>query len=350
MMMKVGMYYSNRDVRIEEVEIPKIGPGELLVKVMASGICGSDVLEWYRIDRVPLVLGHEISGVVAEVGEGVERFKPGDRVTVAHHVPCGSCHYCISGHHTVCKTLLTTNYDPGGFSEYVRVPRINVERGTFILPDDVTFEEATFVEPLACVWRAQRSIGNQTGRTFVVMGSGIAGLLHIQVAGFLGAGRIIATDIHKFRLGQAKRFGADITVSGKEDLPGFLREVNEGRLADVIILCTGASSAVDQAFRSIDRGGTMLFFAVTDRDVSVPLRPNEVFWRTEITLTSSYAGAQEDYAKALDLIHLKKIRVNDMITHEFGLEEIGRAFGIVSEAQDSLKVIIKPHFQPTAFC
>jgi L-iditol 2-dehydrogenase len=343
MMMKVGMYYSNRDVRVEEVERPKAGPGELLVKVMASGICGSDVLEWYRIDRVPLVLGHEISGVVAEVGEGVERFKHGDRVCVAHHVPCGSCHYCVSGHHTVCKTLLTTNYDPGGFSEYVRIPRINVERGTFIIPDEVTFEEATFVEPLACVWRAHKIIGNQAGRTFVVMGSGIAGLLHMQVAGVLGAGQIIATDINEFRLRQAKKFCADITVSGKEDLPGFLRSVNEGRLADVIILCTGAASAVDQALHSIDRGGTILFFAVTDKDVSIPLHPNEMFWRTEVTLTSSYAGSQEDYAKALELIHLKKIRVNDMITHEFSLEEIGKAFRIVSEAQDSLKVIIKPH-------
>ena len=342
-MMKVGMYYSNRDVRVEEVERPVVGPGELLVKVMASGICGSDVLEWYRIDRVPLVLGHEISGVVAEIGEGVNRFKPGDRVCVAHHVPCGSCHYCINGHHTVCKTLLTTNYDPGGFSEYVRIPRINVERGTFILPDDVSFEEATFVEPLACVWRAHRIIGNQTGRTFVVMGSGIAGLLHIQVAGLLGAGRIIATDIQDFRLKYAKNFGADITLSGREHLPEFLQKANEGRLADVIILCTGASPAVEQAFQSIDRGGTILFFAVTDKNVSIPLDPNKMFWRTELTLTSSYAGAQEDYAKALELIHLKKIRVKDMITHEFSLENIGKAFKIVSEAQDSLKVIIRPH-------
>ncbi|MGA1865373.1 MAG: alcohol dehydrogenase catalytic domain-containing protein [bacterium] len=343
MKMKVGTYYSNRDVRIEEIEKPAAGPGELLIKVMASGICGSDVLEWYRIDRVPLVLGHEISGMVEEVGEGVEKFKRGDRVCVAHHVPCGSCHYCVSGHHTVCKTLLTTNYDPGGFSEYVRIPRINVERGTFILPDDVTFEEATFVEPLACVWRAHRIIASQAGSTFVVMGSGIAGLLHMQVAGLLGAGRIITTDINEFRLNHAKRLGADFTVNGKEDLPGFLRRVNEGRLADVIILCAGASSAVDQALHSIDRGGKILFFAVTDKDVSIPLRPNEIFWRSEVTLTSSYAGAQEDYAKALDLIHLKKIRVNDMITHEFSLEEIGEAFGIVSEAKDSLKVIIKPH-------
>ncbi|MBN2373277.1 alcohol dehydrogenase catalytic domain-containing protein [bacterium] len=337
------MYYSNRDVRVEEMQRPGIGPGELLVKVIASGICGSDVLEWYRINRVPLVLGHEISGEIADSGYGVKGFKAGDRVCAAHHVPCGRCHYCINGHHTVCDTLFKTNFDPGGFSEYVRLPSINVERGTFIIPPDVGFEEATFVEPLACVWRAHRFSGNPAGRTVMVMGCGVAGLLHIQVARLLGAGRIIATDINEFRLEKARQFGADIALSGNEDIPGLLRSVNDGYLADMIILCTGATQAVNQAIKSIDRGGTILFFAVTDRDCVIPLHFNEIFWRTEVTFTSSYAGSQEDYARAMELIHLKKICVGGMITHRFGLDEIGDAFRVVSEAKDSLKVIIKPH-------
>ena len=342
-MMKVGMYYSNQDVRIEEMEIPKIGPGELLVKVMASGICGSDVLEWYRIDRVPLVLGHEISGEVVEAGKGVDGFKVGDRVCVAHHVPCGRCHYCVNGHHTVCRTLLTTNFDPGGFCEYVRIPAINVERGTLIVPDNISYEEATFVEPLACVWRANRIIGNHAGRTFIIIGCGIAGILHIQVARFLGAGKIIAMDINEFRLEQAKRFGADIKIHAGEDLPESIRAANEGRLADVVILCTGAASAVNQAMQSIDRGGTMMFFAVTDKDAIIPLDPNRIFWRSEITLTSSYAGSQEDYAMALELLHQKRLCTEDLITHRFRLEDIGEAFRTVSEARDSLKVVIMPH-------
>ncbi|MGA1795216.1 MAG: zinc-binding dehydrogenase [bacterium] len=341
--MKVGMYYSNSDVRIEDVPVPAVGPGELLVKVMASGICGSDLLEWYRLDRVPLVLGHEIAGQVVDAGEGETRFAQGDRVCVAHHVPCGRCHYCIGGHHTVCKTLLTTTFDPGGFSEYVRVPRINVERGTFLLPGDVGFDEATFVEPLACVWRAHRIIGNYAGRTLMVAGSGMAGLLHIQVARMLGAGRIIATDVNPFRLEQAHHFGADVTFAADDDIPALVRKANEGRGADVIILCTGAAAAVHQALQSIDRGGTIMFFAVTDRDVEIPLRPNEIFWRTEITLTSSYAGSQEDYAAALALIHLKKVNVGEMITHRFPLDRIGDAFRVVAEAHDSLKVVIRPH-------
>ena len=177
--MRVAMYYSNNDVRLEEMPTPQIGSGELLVKVHASGICGSDVMEWYRIEKAPLVLGHEIAGEVAAVGDGVEGYKEGDRITAAHHVPCNTCHYCLSGHHTVCDTLRQTNFDPGGFAEYVRLPAINVACGVFPLPDEVSYEEATFTEPLACVLRGQRMAGMQSGCSVLVIGSGIAGLLHV---------------------------------------------------------------------------------------------------------------------------------------------------------------------------
>jgi len=132
--MRVAMYYNNKDVRVEEVPTPRIGAGELLVKVLASGICGSDVMEWYRIKKAPRVLGHEIAGQVTEVGEGVKNYRVGDRVFVSHHVPCNTCHFCLNGHHTVCDTLRSTNFDPGGFSEYIRIPKINVDRQVFIFP------------------------------------------------------------------------------------------------------------------------------------------------------------------------------------------------------------------------
>src|SRR3990172_3126445 len=157
--MRVAKYYNNKDVRIEEMPVPKIAPGEILVKVIASGICGSDVMEWYRIKKAPLVLGHEITGEVVEVGKDVKRFKVGDRVSVAHHVPCNTCHYCLNGNYSVCDTLRSTNFDPGGFSEYLRIPQINVDRGTFLLPDKVSYEDGTFAEPLACVLRGQRIAG-----------------------------------------------------------------------------------------------------------------------------------------------------------------------------------------------
>ncbi len=151
------MYYSNRDLRLEEMPVPAIGPGELLVRIEASGICGSDVMEWYRVDKVPLVLGHEVAGEVVEAGEGVTDFRIGDRVAVTHHVPCMSCHYCASGHETVCASLRTTSFDPGGFAEYVRIPAINVRPGTFHLPDSVSMTKVPLWSrlPACCVGRGR---------------------------------------------------------------------------------------------------------------------------------------------------------------------------------------------------
>ena len=340
--MRVAVWYNNRDVRLEEVPIPQIGPGELLVRVAASGICGSDVMEWYRLDRAPLVLGHEIAGEVVEVGEGVEPYKVGDRVAVAHHVPCNTCHYCLSGNPTVCDTLRRTNFDPGGFAEYVRLPAINVDRGVFLLPDEVSFEEATFVEPLACVLRGQRRARLQPGQSVLVIGSGIAGLLHVQLARALGAGRIVATDISGYRLEAAKRFGADAAIDADDYSPERLREVNQGLLADLVVVCTGAVPAITQALASVECGGTVLFFAPTAPGITTPISINDLFWRTDITLTTSYAGSPADYAAALKLIHACRVPVREMITQRLGLAETGLGFQLVAEARDSLKVIIEP--------
>ncbi len=340
--MRVAMWYNNRDVRLEEMPIPEIGPGELLVRVEASGICGSDVMEWYRLDRAPLVLGHEIGGQIVALGEGVEGYREGDRVSAAHHVPCNTCHYCLNGHHTVCDTLRRTNFDPGGFAEYIRLPAINVDRGLFLLPDEVSYDEATFIEPLACVLRGQRRAHLQPGNTVLVIGSGIAGLLHVQLARALGAGRVIATDINDYRLRASQRFGADATIQAKEDIPAFLREVNQGRLADRVIVCTGAVSAITQALETVERGGTVLLFAPTDLGVTIPISINQLFWRNDITLTTSYAGNPSDCQTALELIRAGATPVGRMITHRLGLAEAGSGFHLVADAKDSIKVIIEP--------
>jgi L-iditol 2-dehydrogenase len=336
------MYYANNDVRVEDIPTPKIGPGELLLRIEASGICGSDVMEWYRLDRVPLVLGHEIAGVVVEVGEGVEKYKKGDRVSAAHHVPCNTCRYCLSGNHTVCDTLSQTHFDPGGFAEYVRLPAINVDRGVFPLPDSMSFEEATFIEPLACVLRGQRRANMQPGQSVLIVGSGIAGLLHVQLAQALGAGRVVATDVSDYRLAAARRLGADAAIHAQEDVPNRLRQINDGRLADVVIISTGADKAIYQALESVERGGTILFFAPTAPGIAIPISINNLFWRTQVTITSSYAGSPADYATALELIRAGRIHVTDMITQRLGLSETGLGFQLVAKAQESIKVIIYP--------
>ncbi|MDY6842906.1 MAG: zinc-dependent dehydrogenase [Thermodesulfobacteriota bacterium] len=340
--MRVAMWYNNQDVRLEEIPVPQIQQGEVLVRIEASGICGSDVMEWYRIHKAPLVLGHEVAGQIVAVGKGVEHFKEGDRVTVAHHVPCNTCHYCLNGHHSVCNTLRQTNFDPGGFAEYVRIPAINVDRGIFALPDNVSFEEASFTEPLACVLRGQRMVHMKPGYTMLVVGSGMSGLLHIAVASTFGAGYIVAMDTIEYRLEAAKRFGANAVIDSFEDVPNQLRQLNNGRLADLVVLCRG--SWIKQALESVERGGTVLIFGATRPDVTIPMPVNDLFWRNEITLTSVYAAPPQDSKATLELMRSGRITVRDMITHRLSLEETGVGFQLVAnpQKQNSIKVVIEP--------
>ncbi|GAX60790.1 alcohol dehydrogenase [Candidatus Scalindua japonica] len=340
--MRVAMYYNNSDIRVEEMPVPQIDPSEVLLKSLACGICGSDVMEWYRIHKAPLVLGHEATGEIVEVGEDVTKFKKGDRVFVSHHVPCNTCHYCLNGNHTVCDTLRTTNFDPGGFAEYVRVPEINVDRGIFVLPDNMSLEDGTFIEPLACVVRGQRVARIEPGQTVVVIGSGMSGLLHILLARSLGAGKIIATDISEYRMEMAKKFGADYAISAHEDLPSHLLSVNNGRLADRVIVTAGAIPALNTSIKSVDRAGTVLYFAPGGPNDTLNIPFND-FWKNCITLMSTYGASPLDIDVAIELISSQRVPVKEMITHRLGLTETQHGFKLVSEAKESIKVVIEPH-------
>ena len=339
--MRVAVYYNNRDVRIEERPQPSIGPGEILVRIEASGICGSDVMEEYRAPKAPLVLGHEIAGVVQEAGAGVARFRAGDRVFATHHVPCGECARCGAGHPSTCETLRTTGFDPGGFAELARIPSPQVERGMLPLPDDVSFEEGSFIEPLACAIQGQRYAHVESGQTVLVLGSGLAGLLHIQLARELGAAHVFATDVSGTRLEAAERFGADGVFHAAEDVPGLLRAANRGRLADRVVVCAGARAAFEAAFLSAEPGGTILGFAPTPVGTSVPL-PVFDLWKDEISVTFSYAASGPDLQTALELIQARKIRVTDMISHRLPLADAAEGFRLTDMAEDSLKVILLP--------
>lgn len=336
--MKVAVYYSNSDIRIEERPVPRISDGEILVRMMASGICGTDVMEWYRIKKAPRVLGHEMTGEIAEVGRGVEGFKAGDRVFVSHHVPCYRCHYCDGGNYTACESLHAGNYEPGGFSEYIRVPEQNVKFGTFLLPEGITYEDATMIEPLACVVIGQKYLELKKGQTVLVIGSGISGLLHIQMARLNGV-TVVATDINEYRLDKALELGADYALNANEYSADKLRSINKGRLAERVIVCAGARRAVDNAISSIDRKGMLLFFAVPDSEINIP---SMRFWRDEITVTFSYGAAPDDLKRALELIENGMVDVGKMVTHRIPLSDIQYGFKLVSEANRSLKVAIVP--------
>jgi L-iditol 2-dehydrogenase len=340
--MLVAIYYNNHDVRIEEIPVPQISDEEVLLKVMASGICGSDVIEWYRVPKAPRVLGHEATGVIEKVGAKVKGVKVGDRVFVSHHVPCNTCRHCQRGYHTACETLHNTNYYPGGFSQYIRVPKINVDFGIYRLPNEMTFEEGTFVEPLACVARGQRLANLTKSDSVLIIGSGISGILHAQLAKFKGAQNVAVADINPYRMELAKKFGADQALNAKENLPQKFKEVNGGRLADVVIVCTGATSAALSALDCVEKGGTILYFAVPDPTVKLPVPINQ-FWRNEITMQTSYGAAPNDLEESLAVLATGRLNVKDMITHKLSLRDAQEGFRLMAEAGTSLKVILEPN-------
>ena len=339
--MLAAFYYNNHDVKIEELPMPRAGPDEVLMKVMASGICGSDVMEWYRVPKAPRVLGHEATGVISQAGANVKNVSVGDRVFVSHHVPCFECRYCKRGSHTACHTLHTTNYYPGGFAQYVLVPKINVEYGVYKLPEAMSYEEGTFIEPLACVSRAQRLSNVKADDTVLIIGGGISGILHVQLAKFRGVENIIVSDINPYRLELAKKFGAHHAINAKENVPQKVKELT-GHLADQVIVCSGAVPAAMTAMDTVENGGTILFFAVPDPTVKLQVPINQ-FWRNEITMRTSYGAAPNDIEDSLKTLATGEINVKDMISHRLPLTEAQEGFRLTAEAGNSLKVILEPN-------
>jgi len=339
--VRVAVYHGNDDVRLEERPRPAIGPGELLLRVKASGVCGSDVMEWYRKPRAPLVLGHEVAGVVEEAAEGVAGFVVGDRIVTTHHVPCNRCRYCLTDRHSVCDTLSRTRFDPGGFAEFVRLPAINVERGTFHLPDHVGFDEGSFVEPLACVVRALRVAGLQAGDSVAILGAGISGLLQLLTARAFGAGRIFATDLHDYRIEAARAFGADLALGADDGMVARVLEANQGRGIDRVLVCTAARQAMEQALELVDRGGTVLYFAPPDPGETLRI-PAHDLWKRGVSIVHTYAGPPADMQTALELMAAGRVDVTPVITHRLGLAETQEGFRLTAAAGESLKVIIEP--------
>jgi L-iditol 2-dehydrogenase len=336
-----AFYYNNHDVRVEEIPKPKAGEDEVVMKVMASGICGSDVMEWYRVPKAPRVLGHEATGIITQAGANVKSIAVGDRVFVSHHVPCFSCRHCQRGNHTACHMLHTTNYYPGGFAQYVLVPKINVQYGIYKLPEAMSYEEGTFIEPLACVSRAQRLSQVKADDTVLIIGGGISGILHVQLLKFRGVENIIVSDINPHRLELAKKFGAHHTINAKDDVPAKLKEV-VGHLADQVIVATGAVPAAMTAMESVENGGTILFFAVPDPSVKLQVPINQ-FWRKEITMRTSYGAAPNDIEDSLRTLATGEINVKDMISHRLPLTQAQEGFRLTAEASTSLKVILQPN-------
>jgi len=334
--MKVGLYYGHADVRVEDRPVPEIGPREVLAQVMACGVCGSDTMKWYREPATQggrgINTGHEIAGRIARVGAAVNNWKPGDRVVITHHFPCLECTPCRDGEETACEFMHVKHIEPGGFSEYVRLLESCVERGLYALPDSMTYEEGSFVEPLACVVRSVRKTEPLENRTVLVFGSGLAGLLHIKMARAFGAAHICAVDMNDERLRAAKKAGANEARRATDPLPE----------SDRVFICTGSAAASLRALELVSRGGHLMFFAADgpEKALSIPVTK---FWFSQPTIQFSYGAAPRDMTEALDLIASGTIGVRDLVTHRFPISEIAAAFDLASNPRgNSLKVIVEP--------
>jgi len=334
------MYYSLDDVRYEDMPVPKIGPEEILVEMKACGICGSDLMDWYLKCRAPLVLGHEPAGIVAEVGDKVEDFKPGDRVFVHHHVACLTCHYCVRGAFTMCERFGRTHIHPGGFAEYFRVPASNLQIDTLKIPDHLSFEEATLTEPTACCIRALNKCHIQPGDTIAIIGDGPSGIIHVMLSRKLGAGQIIVSGHHRYRLEAAKRVGANLTIDPRsEDLAEGVKEATSGKGADIVIVTAPNIEALSTGMNVCRRGGTVCVFSSTPPTEHTQIKPYRLFF-SEINIIPSYSASHIETRMALNLISSGRIETKELITHRFPLSRTGDAFKTAAKSKECLKVIV----------
>jgi L-iditol 2-dehydrogenase len=317
---------------------PEVGTGELLLRVRGCGLCGSDIAKIVAPEtRGPAVLGHEVVGDVVRTGPGVAGFGVGDRVVAAHHVPCGTCHYCRRGSESMCRAFKASNLDPGGFAEYVRVPPANVRHATFRVPDHLTDEEASFVEPLACCVRAVDRARVESGDTVVVVGLGSIGCLFVQLLSRAGAA-VVGADPLSDRVALALTLGARAAGAG-DAAASAARELSEGRGADHVILTGGGAEVLPWAAGLVREGGTLHVFAGGPGE-SLPL-PLGTLYHRELTLTSTYSSSPATLARAFWLLSAGKVEVDRLITHRLPLERLAEGVELMRR-REALKVYVTP--------
>jgi L-iditol 2-dehydrogenase len=333
--VNAAVYVAPGVVELRPWPRPSAGPGELLLRLRGCGLCGSDVAK-IRGGRVapPAVFGHEVVGEVAETGRGVEGFRQGDRVVVAHHVPCFACHYCRRGSPSMCRGFKEGNLDPGGFAEYVRVPAPNVLHAAFRVPDHLSDEAASFTEPLACCLRAVARARVAPADTAWVVGLGSVGCLMVQLLRGAGAA-VLATDPLPARLELGRRFGAE-AVADPAALARRARELTEGRGVDLVVVTAGDARVLPQAVGAVRDGGAVHYFAGGEGDLALPL---EALYQRELTLTATYSSSPAELAQAFDLLAGGQVRVDGLVTHRLPLGRLAEAVAL-AVGREAVKVFV----------
>jgi L-iditol 2-dehydrogenase len=346
--MLAAVYRGVNDVRLETVPVPRIGAGELLVRVHTCGICGTDLKKIATGSHsAPRVFGHETSGVVAAVGAGVADFKPGDRVVVFHHMPCGQCYYCHHKTFAQCETYkkvgCTAGFEPsgGGFAEYVRVMDWIVRRGTVRIPDGVSFEQACFVEPVNTCMKGIDRLRLQHGETVLVIGQGPIGILLSVLAKRAGA-TVITSDLYPQRLTISKSYGLENNIDGsRADATKVVREQTEGRGADAAILAVGGDALIRNAMDAVRPGGRVLLFAQTVHSEAT-IDPASICV-DEKTLLGSYSASVELQEDSVRFVMNREMDLKHLISHRFSLASSVEALNLAAHPQpDSMKIVIQP--------
>ncbi|MCA9790577.1 MAG: alcohol dehydrogenase catalytic domain-containing protein [Candidatus Eremiobacteraeota bacterium] len=339
--MKAAVAHDYDDVRIEEMQVPKPGPGDVLVRVKACGVCTGDVTPWYIRKKCPIVLGHEPAGEVVEVGRSVSGFSVGDRVFVHHHAPCLRCRHCQRGNYSMCPTWRASSLNPGGMAEYLVVPKVNLDTDTLRLPDHLSWADGALVEPVACVVKAIRRSGLKRGDRVAIIGLGFIGQVMVLLARHYGAEVVIASDMVDYRLEKARQFGADRVVDiRQEDFRQVVLEMTEGIGADVVMVGPSKPAVMQAGIDCAGKGSTVLFFMAPSPDVTMEINPNQLFFN-EISLVSSYSCGPDDTRQTLNLLADGVLSAEQLVTHRFSLDQTLEACRLTAQAADSLKVLVE---------
>ena len=339
--MKAAVVKDDSTIKITHIENPELGPNDILVQMSACGICGSDVEKVFgKYGQPSMKLGHEPAGIILKVGSQVENFAVGDRVFTHHHVACYSktCHECSHGNETMCEKYYQSNLNPCGLADEYVVPEWNVKHGGVLkIPDEMSFEEAAMIEPLACCLRAWKKFNYQKNDTAVILGVGPTGIMHALLARSVGFSKIFCSDLNDFRLDFAKKLGFE-AVHSNESSEKILQSVIDG--VDVAIVATGNLNAFNSAINLVRKGGTIVMFGVPSKDASIDINMSNVYSK-EITITTTYAASDTDTKNALELIVSGTIDVKSLITHKYTLEDSQKAFDHAKTGDNAMKIIIE---------
>jgi L-iditol 2-dehydrogenase len=348
---RAAVYEGHGRVEVREMPLPSLGPGELLVKIRACGLCASETLRWYADAKAPFVLGHEPVAEIVACGpdaaprDGGGSFRPGERVFVHHHAPCMQCRRCLRGDHVQCATWRATRLVPGGLSQYAVVPATNARHDVLRVPEGLTDEEATLVEPLATVLKSVRRSGLRRGDHVAIIGLGVMGLLHLVAARAAGAQTMIGADRVAWRLERARLLGADVVINGTQDpIPAQVRSATGGEGAEVVFVTPGSGEALQTGVECVARGGTLVAFTPTGPGERWSVDVGDLFFK-DISIVTSYSAGPMDTREALTLL-AKGLPVAPLFTHRFELEEAAEAYAALKDADRALKVLVYPHARP----